>query len=301
MACSTIVVEGQKTKHLADEARHADEAKEEKAHRADDAKAEKASKGTPYIALAKVTPYIVLCKGYPLLQQQSGFADEGLSGGGGKGGDSSARGGGKHCTSTSSPSPPPKKGKGGKKRKAEPQLVPEDDAAKESAGPARRAVRTRGCIRTSKELAAAVSVNGAKQVVVDVAWLRICREESGQTQATLYEQNLSCATSEDAVELELHSNSSPWTELAMHGTGLGKTELKEYGNFSQRQLKPLVVYVYDISVELGLWTSLSRCSKNIRRKAHGYIVFGSLNTRGSPVGKSPLWYPRSHVPSSDSA
>jgi hypothetical protein len=41
------------------------------------------------------------------------------------------------------PSPPPKKGKGGKKRKAEPQLVPEDDAAQESAGPARRAVRTR--------------------------------------------------------------------------------------------------------------------------------------------------------------
>jgi hypothetical protein len=27
----------------------------------------------------------------------------------------------------------------------------------------------------------------------------------------------------------------------------------------------------------------------IRKKALGYVVLGCLNTRGSPVGKSPLW------------
>jgi hypothetical protein len=46
---------------------------------------------------------------------------------------------------------------------------------------------------------------------------------------------LSCAGTQDAagtqdpVELEIHPNSSPWTELAMNGTEVG---LKEYGNFS---------------------------------------------------------------------
>ncbi|KAJ7889994.1 hypothetical protein B0H13DRAFT_1887758 [Mycena leptocephala] len=81
-----------------------------------------------------------------------------------------------------------REGKGGRKRKAESQLVPEDDAS-ESAGPARRTTRTR---------------------LTPQLRIRLGPEESGQIQAKLYEQNLSCAATEDPVELELCRHSSPW-------------------------------------------------------------------------------------------
>ncbi|KAJ7884876.1 hypothetical protein B0H13DRAFT_2536213 [Mycena leptocephala] len=115
------------------------------------------------------------------------------------------------------PSPPPRKGTGGRKRKAESQLVPEDDAP-ESAGPTRRTTRTRltpqeAALERQKRLAAEVTINGAKpRYHFSLSMnFRICLgpEESGQTQAKLYEQNLSCAATEDPVELELRWHSSP--------------------------------------------------------------------------------------------